>query len=130
MAVTFDDRVSSPAEFVMVGALLAVLALLALGVMRLAVAAFDRWVAHDPAAEGACDAALAGVTDGEGAARREIDDRTRRPRFVRYVQTQSTAVDDTAMAQVTMRLTLPLVGLTGILAAWEVTAHAPADDGQ
>ncbi|MDD7943532.1 TadE/TadG family type IV pilus assembly protein [Microbacterium sp. NE2HP2] len=126
MAFALDDRGSSPAEFVMVGALLT---LLTLGVMQLALAVYVRGVAHDAAVEGAYDAALADVTDGEGAARaREIVDRTLGPGFVQAVRTQRTAVDDAAMVQVTMRLTLPLVGLMGIPAAWEVTAHAPADD--
>jgi hypothetical protein len=128
VALTLDERGSSPAEFVMVGALLT---LLILGVIQLALAVYVRGVAHDAAVEGAYDAALADVTDEEGAARaRDIVDRTLGPAFVQDVQTRRTTVGEATMVQVTMRITLPLIGLAGIPAAWEVTAHAPADDGE
>jgi hypothetical protein len=128
VALTLDERGSSPAEFVMVGALLT---LLTLGVMQLALAVYVRGVAHDAAVEGAYDAALADVSDEEGAARaRDIVDRTLGPAFVQDVQTRRTTVGEATMVQVTMQMTLPLVGLVGVPAAWEVTAHAPADDGE
>lgn len=128
MALTLDDRGSSPAEFVMVGGLLT---LLALGVMQFALAVYVRRVPHDAAVEGAYDAALANVADGEGTApAREIVDRTLGPWFVQAVQTRRTAGDDAAMVRVTMRLFLPLVGLMGIPAAWEMTAHVPPDNGE
>lgn len=112
----------------MVGALLT---LLTLGIMQLALAVYVRGVAHDAAVEGAYDAALADVTDAEGAARaRDIVDRTLGPAFLQDVQTRRTTVGEATMVQVTMQITLPLVGLAGIPAAWEVTAHAPADDGE
>ncbi|MFS0714795.1 TadE family protein [Microbacterium sp. 2P01SA-2] len=110
----------------MVGALLT---LLTLGIMQLALAVYVRGVAHDAAVEGAYDAALADVTDAEGAARaREVVDRTLGPAFVQDVQTHRTSIGDATMVQMTMRITLPLIGLIGIPAAWEVVAHAPADD--
>jgi hypothetical protein len=128
VALSLDERGSSPAEFVMVGALLT---LLTLGVMQLALAVYVRGVAHDAAVEGAYDAALADVSDEEGAARaRDIVDRTLGPAFVQDVQTRRTTVGEATMVQVTMQMTLPLVGLVGVPAAWEVTAHAPADDGE
>ncbi|RIJ01598.1 pilus assembly protein, partial [Clavibacter nebraskensis] len=52
-----DDRGSAPAEFVMVGALLVVLAL---SVVQLALALHVRTTVLDAAAEGARTAALAG----------------------------------------------------------------------
>jgi Flp pilus assembly protein TadG len=61
-----DDRGSAPAEFVMVGALLVVLAL---SVIQLALALHVRTTVLDAAAEGARTAALAGATRADGVER-------------------------------------------------------------
>lgn len=126
MTLTHDEEGSSPAEFVLVGALLT---LLTLGVLQLGLAAYVRTVAHDAALEGAYHAALADASDAEGAARaREIVERTVGTGFVQDAQAWRAVSGDGAAVEVSLRLTLPLAGLVGVPGAWEVTARAPVDD--
>lgn len=109
----------------MVGALLTVLTL---GVIQLGIAVYVRGVAHDAALEGAYHAALADVDDEEGAARaRAVIDRTLGPDLVQDAETRRDSTRGYPAVEVTLHVTVPLVGLLGVPGAWEVTAHAPLD---
>ncbi|WP_424448217.1 TadE/TadG family type IV pilus assembly protein [Microbacterium arborescens] len=126
MTLAHDERGSSPAEFVMVGALLT---LLTLAVLQLGLAAYVRTVAHDAAVEGAYHAALADASDAEGAERaREIVERTAGTGFVQDARARRDASGDGTAVEVSLRLTLPLAGLAGVPGVWEVTGRAPVDD--
>ena len=120
-----DDTGSAPVEFVLVGLLLTVLTL---GVLQLAFAVYVRNVVHDAAVEGAYHGALADTEPADGAAR-----------SARLIGTavggaldaevSAAAVEGGAgpEVQVTVVATLPLVGLLGVPAGMEVTAHAPRE---
>jgi Flp pilus assembly protein TadG len=120
-----DDTGSAPVEFVLVGTLLTILTL---AVVQLALAIYVRNVVHDAAVEGAYHGALADTLPADGAARTQrliaaavgdgLDAR------VSAVETESAAG---AQVEVTVVATLPLVGLLGIPAGMEVTAHAPRE---
>lgn len=124
-AGTGDDRGSSPVDFVLVGALLTTLTL---AVLQLGFALYVRNVVHDAAVEGAHYAALADTTLEDGA------DRTRLA-IARAVG-ESFADDVTVVesdrlghptAVVTIRTTLPIIGLLGIPYGLEVDADAPME---
>ncbi|WP_225216365.1 TadE/TadG family type IV pilus assembly protein [Microbacterium pullorum] len=123
--VRLDDAGSSPVEFVLVGALLTVLTL---AVLQFGLAVYVRNVVHDAAVEGAFHAALADTSLAEGADRtRTIIARTVGEQFAEQVDVaRSTHLGHDAV-RVTVRATLPLVGLLGAAQAMEVTAHAPAE---
>lgn len=120
-----DETGSAPVEFVLVGTLLTVLTL---AVVQFALAVYVRNVVHDAAVEGAYHGALADVDVGEGAQRaallidRAVGDGL-------DAQATATTVDGPSgpQVEVTVVATLPLVGLLGIPAGLEVTAHAPRD---
>jgi hypothetical protein len=116
---------SAVAEFVMVGALLTVLTL---AVIQLGLALLVRNTVLDAAAEGARFAALAdgGLTDGADRTRDLIgtaigsgyaDDVTSR-----YVEYRGHPA-----VEVTVRTTLPLIGLIGLEDALEVSGHASVE---
>ena len=116
-----DEEGSSPVEFVLVGGLLT---LLTVAVLQLALAVYVRNVVHDAAVEGAFHAALADTTLAEGAARtRDLIGRAVATSYAEDV----TAVEQGATVRVTVRTTLPLLGLWGSPRALEVTAHAPSE---
>ncbi|WP_298741593.1 TadE family protein [uncultured Microbacterium sp.] len=119
-----DDRGSSPVEFVLVGTLLTVLTL---AVVQLGVAVYVRNVLHDAAVEGAYHGALADTSLTDGAVRTDHLIQT----AVNGLDVAVTARDTTALGvpavEVTVIATLPLVGLLGIPAGMEVTAHAPRE---
>ena len=120
-----DDAGSAPVEFVLVGGLLT---LLTLGVMQLALAVYVRNVVHDAAVEGAFHAALADTTLDEGAARtRDIVGRGVAEAYGAEVTVAETARLGHPTVEVTVRATLPLVGLLGAPQALEVVAHAPVE---
>lgn len=121
----FDERGSSPVEFVMVGTLLT---LLTLAVMQLALAVYVRNVVHDSAVEGAYYAALADTSLEEGAERA----RAQVVRAVGEAYAEDVTVGrSTSLGQPTIdvrvRTTLPVIGLLGIPFAMEVEAHAPEE---
>ncbi|MGJ0388758.1 TadE/TadG family type IV pilus assembly protein [Microbacterium sp. CGR1] len=121
----FDERGSSPVEFVMVGTLLT---LLTLAVMQLALAVYVRNVVHDSAVEGAYYAALADTSLEEGAERA----RAQIVRAVGEAYAEDVTVGrSTSLGQPTIdvrvRTTLPVIGLLGIPFALEVEAHAPEE---
>ena len=120
-----DDTGSAPVEFVLVGLLLTVLTL---GVLQLAFAVYVRNVVHDAAVEGAYHGALADTEPADGAARaaRLIDTAVG---GALDAEVSAAAVEGGAgpEVQVTVVATLPLVGLLGVPAGMEVTAHAPRE---
>lgn len=120
-----DERGSSPVEFVLVGILLTVLTL---GVLQFGLAVYVRNVVHDAAVEGAFHAALADTSLAEGAERtRLIVARTVGEEYATAVSAHETSELGHDAVAVTVRTTLPLVGLLGMPEALEVTAHAPLE---
>ena len=120
-----DERGSSPVEFVLVGTLLTALTL---AEIQLGVAVYVRNVVHDAAVEGAYHAALADTTPEEGAERaREVIERAVGAAYAEDIAVGVTDLGDRDRVDVRIRTTFPLVGLIGIPAAWEVTAHAPME---
>lgn len=126
MRLATDERGSSPAEFVLVGGLLT---LLTFAVVQLGLAVYLRGLAHDAALEGAYHAALADVSDDAGAEHaRAIIERTAGTGIVQSADTRRDGSRGYAAIEVTLRITLPVIGFAGVPGAWEVTAHAPTDD--
>lgn len=120
-----DDTGSSPVEFVLVGTLLT---LLTLAVLQFGLAVYVRNVVHDAAVEGAFHAALADTSLAEGAERaRHIVARTVGEEYATDVSVRETAGLGHPAAEVTVRATLPLVGLLGVPRMLEVSAHAPLE---
>lgn len=121
----FGDRGSSPVEFVLVGVLLTALTL---GVIQFALVLYVRNVVHDAAVEGAHVAALADTDPGEGVARTVlVIDRAVGAAYGRDVTVRQTTALGTPTMEVTVRTTLPLIGLLGIPAGLEVTGRAPVE---
>ncbi|MFE1644773.1 TadE/TadG family type IV pilus assembly protein [Microbacterium sp. P01] len=120
-----DESGSSPVEFVLVGALLT---LLTLGVLQLSLAIYVRNVVHDAAVEGAFHAALADTALSEGADRtRAIVTRAVGATYADDVDVRQTDRGGRSEIAVTIRTTLPLIGLLGAPRLLEVTAHAPVE---
>lgn len=120
-----DDDGSSPVEFVLVGALLT---LLTLAVLQFALAVYVRNVIHDAAVEGAFHAALGDTTLADGAERtRDIIRRAAGESYESEITVHETAALGQPSIEVTVRATLPLIGLLGVPQAMEVIAHAPAE---
>ncbi|GAB3602213.1 TadE/TadG family type IV pilus assembly protein [Microbacterium aureliae] len=120
-----DDRGSAAVEFVLVGLLLTVLTL---GVLQLGLAVYIRNVVHDAAVDGAFHGALADTTPAEGAERtRQIIARTVGGDYARDVRAGLTDRLGAPAVEVTVRTTLPLVGLLGVPRALEVSAYAPRE---
>jgi Flp pilus assembly protein TadG len=119
------QRGSSPVEFVLVGTLLT---LLTLAVLQLALAVYVRNVAHDAAVEGAYHAALADTTLDEGRERaRLVIARTVGDAYAGDIEVRTVEAGEQDLIEVTIRTTLPLIGLIGIPAGLEVNAHAPEE---
>lgn len=118
-----DDRGSAVAEFTMVGALLTVLTL---AVVQLGLALLVRNTVLDAAAEGARYGALADNAAVDGVARTTELIRTAIGDDYADDVTASvrTAAGGHPMVTVTVRTTLPIVGLLGIGGALEVSGHA------
>lgn len=120
-----DETGSSPVEFVLVGALLTVLTL---GVLQLGLAIYVRNVVHDAAVEGAFHAALADTTLAQGGSRtEEIVTRAVGGEYATDIAVREVPVPDGSEIEVTVRTTLPLVGLLGAPRALEVSARAPVE---
>ncbi|WP_396642663.1 TadE/TadG family type IV pilus assembly protein [Microbacterium sp.] len=123
--LALDSRGSAPVEFVLVGVVLTVLTL---AIVQFGVAVYVRNVVHDAAVEGAHRAALADTTLAEGEARtRDVISRTVGAAFAEDVSARDTEHLGYPAVEVTVRTTLPLIGLIGMPWALEVTAHAPAE---
>lgn len=120
------DEGSAPAEFVMVGALLAVLAL---SVLQLGLALHVRNTVTDAAAEGARTAALAGGSLAEGAARTEdLIHTALGTGYAVEVQARATTWLDLPVAEVAVSAPLPVIGLLGVTGGIEVSGHAALED--
>lgn len=120
-----DDTGAAPVEFVLVGALLTVLTM---AVLQFGFAVYVRNVVHDAAVEGAYHAALADTTLADGAARTEqVLSRVVGEAYGVEVDVAEETRFGYAAVAVTVRATLPLVGVWGLPEALEVTAHAPAE---
>ena len=121
-----DERGSAVAEFTLVGILLTVLAL---AVVQLALALHVRNTLLDAAAEGARYAALAGSDERAGHRAHARPHRgsdlgrvraTTSPRDARRSAASPTVA-------VTVRATLPVIGLLGVDRGLEVTGHAAVE---
>ena len=120
-----NDAGSTPAEFVLVAA---VLTALTLGVLQLGLALYVRNVVHDAAMEGAHVAALADADLADGADRtREIISRSVGSGYAELVTASASMIGSTEAVEVTVVTTLPLAGLLGLPRALEVSARAPAE---
>ena len=120
-----DDRGSSPVEFVLVGTLLTVLTL---AVLQLGLSIYVRNVVHDAAVEGAFHAALADTSLEDGAQRTgQIITRTVGAEYAADIAVRETSSLGHPAVEVTVRATLPLVGLLGAPRSMEVTARAPVE---
>ena len=120
-----DERGSAPVEFVLVGV---VLTALTFAIIQFGLAVYVRNVVHDAAVEGAHRAALADTSLQEGVDRtREVITRTVGDAFAQDVSARDTDHLGYPAVEVTVRTTLPLLGLIGVPWALEVNAHAPAE---
>ena len=116
------DEGSAPAEFVMVGALLA---FLTLAVVQLALTLHIRNTVLDAAAEGARFGALADNRPADAVSRTtELIERAIGPEFARDVDVDEVRWMGAPAVVVTVRTTLPLIGLLGVDRALEVQGHA------
>lgn len=119
------ERGSSPVEFVLVGTLLT---LLTLGVLQFGLTVYVRNVVHDAAVEGAYYAALADTSLSDGVDRaRDIVARTVGEDYASDVSVRESSAFGQPAVEVSIRTTLPLVGLLGLPRMLEVTAHAPVE---
>ncbi|MFC4829936.1 TadE/TadG family type IV pilus assembly protein [Agromyces aurantiacus] len=117
-----DERGSAVAEFSLVGVLLTALLL---AVVQLALALHVRNTVLDAAAEGARYAALTGSSPDAGVQRtRELIGSAIAAEFAGEVSAATTSIDGVPAIAVTVRTTLPVVGLLGPKRALEVTGHA------
>ncbi|WP_278039441.1 TadE/TadG family type IV pilus assembly protein [Agromyces ramosus] len=120
--VVADERGSAVAEFTMVGVLLTVLAL---AVVQLALALHVRNTLLDAAAEGARYAALAGSSGPAGVNRaKELISAAVSADYARDVSAGTTSIAGVPAVEVTVRATLPVVGLLGLERGLEVSGHA------
>nr|WP_256461049.1 TadE/TadG family type IV pilus assembly protein [Agromyces larvae] len=120
-----EERGSAVAEFVLVSILLTTLAL---AVVQLALALHVRNTLLDAAAEGARYAAIAGTTDGEGAERtRDLIAAALGDAYGRDISVERTDDGAGPTVAVTVRATLPVVGLLGLDRGLEVTGHAAVE---
>lgn len=124
-AAADDDRGSGPVDFVLVGALLTTLTL---AVLQLGFAVYVKNVVHDAAVEGAHYAALADTTLDEGAERTRLSiTRAVGDGFAGDIAVSQSDRLGHPTAVVTVRTTLPVIGLLGIPYGLEVDAHAPME---
>lgn len=106
----------------MVGVLLTVLAL---AVVQLALALHVRNTLLDAAAEGARYAALAGSSGPAGVIRtKELISAAVSADYARDVSAGTTSIAGVPAVEVTVRSTLPVVGLLGLERGLEVSGHA------
>ena len=113
---------SAAAEYVMVAALLAVLTL---GVLQLGVALLVRNTVLDAAAEGARYGALADNTPADGVTRtRALIAAAIGADYAHDVRVTTGAWEGRPAVTVTVRTTLPVVGLLGLGGGLEVAGHA------
>lgn len=113
---------SAAAEFVMVAALLTVLTL---GVLQLGVALLVRNTVLDAAAEGARYGALADNAPADGAVRtRQLIGTAIGADYAHDVSATTGEWEGRPAVTVTVRTTLPVIGLLGVGGGLEVAGHA------
>lgn len=109
----------------MVGVLLTVLAL---AVVQLALALHVRNTLLDAASEGARYAALAGSTPGEGIGRaKDLIGTAISPEYAQDVTSSRMSMGGLPGIRVTVRATLPVIGLLGLERGLEVSGHAAVE---
>ncbi|MEZ5190556.1 MAG: TadE/TadG family type IV pilus assembly protein [Schumannella sp.] len=117
-----SERGSAVAEFVLVGALLTALTL---AVLQLGLALHVRNTVLDAAAEGARFAALADNTPADGVARcRELIAAAIGDGYADDVGVSLGDWRGHPAVTITVRTTLPVIGLLGVAEALEVSGHA------
>ena len=117
-----SERGSAVAEFVMVGAILTVLTV---SVLQLALALHVRNTVLDAASEGARFAALADNGPADGVARcRTLITLAIGADYARDISVSTGSWRGDPAVTVTVRTTLPIVGLIGIDGGVEVSGHA------
>ena len=96
--------------------------------MQLALALHVRNTVLDAAAEGARYAALAGSSEGEGVERtRDLIDAAISADYAQDVRASRSSVGGVPVVAVTVRATLPVIGLLGVEHGLEVTGHAAVE---
>ncbi|RXZ69088.1 TadE/TadG family type IV pilus assembly protein [Agromyces albus] len=124
-ALARDERGSAVAEFTLVGVLLTVLAL---AVVQLALALHVRNTLLDAAAEGARYASLAGSSAGDGVARtQDLISTAISAEYAQDVAAAHSSIGGVPVVAVTVRATLPVIGLLGLERGLEVTGHAAVE---
>lgn len=120
-----DDTGSAVAEFAMVGALLTVLTV---SVLQLALGLHVRNTVLDSAAEGARFAALADNTPVDGVTRcRDLITAAIGGDYATDIRATTGSWMGHPAVTVTVRTTLPVIGLLGIGGAVEVAGHAAVE---
>ena len=121
-SLVLDERGSAVAEFTLVGILLTVLTL---SVVQLALALHVRNTLLDAAAEGARYAALAGSSAADGVSRtQDLIGAAISAGYAEDVTASQTSIGGVSAIEVTVRATLPVVGLLGLQHGLEVAGHA------
>jgi len=122
-----DDAGSAVVEFVLVGALLV---LLATGLFQLVLTLHVRNIMLSAASEGAHVGALADLTPNDGAARASELATAALGGMTVESTARTVAVGDGEVVEVTLTAPVPVIGLWGV-GSMSVTAHAiaEADDG-
>ncbi|KRE29635.1 pilus assembly protein TadE [Agromyces sp. Soil535] len=121
-ALVVEERGSAVAEFTLVGILLTVLAL---AVVQLALALHVRNTLLDAAAEGARYAALGGSSSADGIARtKDLITAAVSAEYAQDVTAGSASIGGVPAVEVSVRATLPVVGLLGVQRGLEVSGHA------
>jgi Flp pilus assembly protein TadG len=116
------ERGSAIAEFAMVSALVAVLAL---GVLQVGLTLYVRNVLIACASEGARLGARADAQPDDGAQRaRELITRSVSERFARHVTVEEAVVDGVWVVVVHVVAPMPVVGMLGVEGALDVTGRA------
>ena len=121
-----DERGSAPAEFVMVGVLVVALIL---GVVQLALFLHVRNTLQDAASEGARWAAMADSTPERGVSRtKELIVTALGDGYASNVTASNSVWNGHPVISVTVRATVPLIGLIGVPAALETTGHSAIEE--
>ena len=120
-----EERGSAVAEFTLVGVLLTVLAL---AVVQLALALHVRNTVLDAAAEGARHAALAGSSPTEGVTRtRDLIGAAISSEYADDVSARLATIGGVPTVEITVRATMPVIGLLGVERGMEVSGHAAVE---
>jgi Flp pilus assembly protein TadG len=120
-----EDEGSAVVEFTLVGVLLTILTL---GVIQLGLSLHVRNTVHDAAAEGARFAALADNGPGDGVARtRQLITEAIGAEYATDVSVETGEWMGHPAVTVTVRTTLPVVGLLGVGGGLEVSGHAAVE---